>query len=145
VAVGVAAPAFAVSPCTPVITLGPGSCKCPGQSTTQEPWIYYLEFCITDANNCAQQNGATFTVTKVHTNEDLGSGANACFQGLPANGTVGSGGCTPVVRLTSTNSANHLDVTFTLGGQTFVTTNIPAPPNCSAVSGLERRCEPCTT
>ena len=147
VAVGVAAPAFAAS-CTPQITLGPGSCKCPGQSTKQEPWIYYLEFCITDANDCALSAGTRFTVTAVETNEDLGSGANNCFQGLPASGTVGTGGCTPVIRLTSTNSANHLDVTFTVGtgptAQTFTTRNIDAPPNCSDVSGLERRCEACT-
>src|SRR5688572_22739245 len=144
-AVAYAAPAFAAS-CTPQITLGPGSCKCPGHSQTNEPWVYYLVFCITDANDCAVSAGTPFTVTEVKSNPVtiLEDGGNDCYDGLAgATGTVGEGGCTPPIRFTSHSSANGLDVKFTLNGQPLETTGIPAPPNCSTVLGLETRCDAC--
>jgi hypothetical protein len=147
-AIAVSAPAFAASQvCEPEITLGPGSCKCPGQSQKNEPWIYYLEFCITDANNCDITNGTQFRIDSVKSNPQttLGNGANDCYPGIAgAVGTVGTGGCTPVVRFTSTNSAANLDVTFTIVGVgQFTTFDVPTPPDCSGVLGLETRCDAC--
>jgi hypothetical protein len=147
-AVGVAAPAFAAS-CEPTITFGSDSCKCPGQSS--EPWTYYLQFCITGSNRCGFPVGTPFTVTKVVTNKELADGHNQCFpiQLGQTAGTIG-GACTQTIRLTSTNSANLLDVTFIVNpgqpnAQTFTTFKIPAPPDCATISEIAaKRCDGCT-
>jgi hypothetical protein len=129
-----------------VITLGPGSCKCPGQSQADQPWVYFLEFCITDANACAATAGTAFTVTQVVSNSGVnlvgGPDGNCGYPGLPASGTVGTGGCTGIVRLTSTNSANFLDITFNVGGGASQTVRVAAPPDCSSL-GLATRCTTC--
>jgi hypothetical protein len=147
-AVGVATPAFAVSPCTPTLTLSGDSCKCPGQSEIDQPWAYFLRFCITDANACPETLGAAFTVTKVVSNSNIdllpGPPPNCGYAGLPVSGTVGSGGCTVFVRLLSSNSAHFLDVTFNVAGGPSQTVRLPAPPDCANVPGQETKCQECT-
>ena len=147
VAVSTAAPAFAASPCDPVLTLGPRSCKCPGQSQSSQPWVYFLVFCITSDDACGVQTGQEFSVTSVVSNSGVdllpGAGSNCGYAGLPVNGTVGDGGCTPVVRLESSNSAHFLDITYSVAGGPAQLVRVPAPPDCSSISGLETRCSEC--
>jgi len=147
-AVSVAAPAFAVSPCTPTLTFSGDSCKCPGQSQSQQPWTYFLRFCILDANACPENIGQSFTVTKVVSNSNIdllpGAAPNCGYAGLPVTGTVGSGGCTVFVRLLSSNSANFLDVTFHIGAGADQTVRLSAPPDCAGIPGQETKCTECT-
>lgn len=145
-AVAYAAPAFAASPCTVKLTLDLTSCKCPGNSDNVNSFVYFLKFCITDANSC----GATgpFTVTSVVSNsgsnlagETTGTPPNCGFPGLPISGTIGTGGCTAYVRLRGTesnNSAHFLDITYYLGTDT-------AHPLMTRVATDVRDCDPAIT
>ena len=58
VALAVAAPAYAASPCTPVFSFGAASCKCPGGSDPIK-FGYVLQFCFTVAAQCALPPGDT--------------------------------------------------------------------------------------
>jgi hypothetical protein len=123
-AVGVAAPAFAASKCTPEVTLSPLSCKCPGRSDVENEFVYYLKFCVTSENACGHPVGTKFKITKVvsNSNSNLVPDAppNCGFAGLGAEGTVGTGGCTPYVRLRGEdkrNSAHFLDITWNFEGE----------------------------
>jgi hypothetical protein len=142
-AVAVSAPAMAAS-CVPQISLDLGrSCKCPGQSSPGEEFVYYLAFCVT--NDCVVGSGAGGTFKVLEVAKDNGSvfpnRPNACF---PA--TIGAGSTpTPVnecttatYRFDSTNSGNFVLITFqvTVGGATTTyTQQLPSPPFCDCKNG----------
>ena len=58
VALAVAAPAYAASPCTPVPLTRGASCKCPGGSDRFK-FGYILQICVTVGNACALPPGVT--------------------------------------------------------------------------------------
>ena len=68
VALAVAAPAYAASPCTPVFSFGAASCKCPGGSDPIK-FGYVLQFCFTVAAQCAlPPGGTTATIIAIENN-----------------------------------------------------------------------------
>jgi hypothetical protein len=132
IALAVPAPAYAASPCIPVVTLGNLSCKCPGQSTG-DPWGYFLQFCASDAAGCDLPPGSTIEITGVFSNTGgpggtpLTPGAGVTF---PIEVPVG--GCTATTfEFSSDNSANFLFVTFEFNGVEQTSPNIPSPPDCT--------------
>ena len=132
VAVAAAAPAYAAS-CIPVITLGPTSCKCPGQSTG-DPWTYFLTFCV-DLTGCPPQDVQTFTISKVASKS---GGPGGTPLGTP-NGNpypiqvpiVNGKGCSTEVKFTSTNSANFLLISYSLNSGATQVAEVPSPPDCT--------------
>lgn len=130
VALAVPAPAYAASPCTPIISFGPTSCKCPGQSTG-DPWGYYLTICATDAAGCDLPPGTTITITGVNSNTGGPGGTPltpAMAGQVPFELEVGQ--CSSEMLWFSQNSANFLFVTYTYNGVSGRTPNIASPPNC---------------
>lgn len=128
VALAVPAPAYAASPCTPIITFGPTSCKCPGQSTG-DPWGFYLTICATDAAGCDLPPGTTITITGVWS---ITAGGTELTPGpgnvVPFELEVGQ--CSTERLWFGTNSGNFLYVTYEYNGVEGRTPNIPSPPDC---------------
>jgi len=132
IAIATPVPASAASPCTPVISFGGRSCKCPGQSTN-DPWGFRLQFCATLAPGCTVTPGSTIEITGVFSN----TGGPAGTPLTPGPGvnfpiSVPIGGCTELRSLFfGTNSGNFLFVTYTVNdGPTQISPNIPSPPDC---------------
>ncbi len=150
-AVAFAAPAFAAS-CDPVISFSPDSCKCPGQSTNTEEFVYYLKFCVADA--CTLNPGETFVVTDVQKSNgtQLDQAPNSCFPAtLPSSpqtvGAPGTPNCTTdIFRFVGVNSGNFLIVNFDTilnGVTTHHTAKVASPPKCADIN-QSQRCQPCT-
>ncbi len=118
VAVASAAPALAASPCL-TATFGGNSCKQPGSGNN---FGYRLVICFT--NNCT--SSVTITVTQVAANT-----GNAVV--LPVNQTItipaGQEVCLPdPVLYCSNSSANFINVSFTVQGQTGTQVlSVPSP------------------
>jgi hypothetical protein len=139
IAIAVPAPAYAASPCTPVITFSEDSCKCPGQSTN-DPWGFKLGFCTTVGAGCEVEPGSTLQITGVFSNTGGPQGTAltpSAGTSLPIN--VPIPGCTDAIyEFTGTNSGNFLFVTYTIdGGAPQTSPNIPSPPQCDEIG------EPC--
>ena len=124
VVVASAAPAMAAGASVCVTAeFGGNSCKQPGVG--QNNWGYRLEFCFT--NNCLVP--VTIQVISVQ-----GNSGSAPLQAVSI-GTItlqpGQHGCfTTLVDYCSKNSANFINVTFTVNGTTQVQA-VPSPPqNC---------------
>jgi hypothetical protein len=128
VALAVPAPAYAASPCTPIISFGPTSCKCPGQSTG-DPWGFYLNICATDAAGCDLPEGTTITITGVWSITAGGTElVPAPGNSVPFDLVVGS--CSGERLWFGTNSGNFLYVTYEYNGVSGQTPNIDSPPEC---------------
>lgn len=126
VAVATSAPAFAASCDT--FTFGPGSCKCPGQST-DDPFGYYLTICYTCPPGASGSDITINSVTKANGDALQQIRKNgACAPMLPA--TLKTGACTGQLFFTGTNSGNYLIINYTIDGKAS-TFKIPSPPNCS--------------
>jgi len=130
VALAVPAPAYAASPCVPTISLGPTSCKCPGQSTGS-PWTYFLTFCADIAPGCEVPPGTTLSITAVNSKSGGPGGTPlGTPNGSPYPILVPVGDCNNTeYEFTSTNSANFLLITFEYGGS-LMTVEVPSPPDC---------------
>jgi hypothetical protein len=120
VAIASQAPAFAASPCLEAAFSGT-SCKEPGQP---RDFTYRLSVCFT--NNCAAD--LTVNVLRYVSN----SGVTLDPQVLetivvPQGETV----CTNLNTFTSSNSANFIDVFFTLDGGAEQFIRLPSPPDCA--------------
>lgn len=129
IALAVPAPAYAASPCIPEITLGPTSCKCPGQSTG-DPWTYFLTFCVDEDNECPSEG--TISITNVLSKS---GGPNGTPLGTP-NGSpypivIPVGDCSAEFKFTSTNSANFLLIEFSFNGGPVSVVQVPSPPDCA--------------
>ena len=132
IALAVPAPAYAASPpCVPIITFGPTSCKCPGQSTG-DPWTYYLTFCASVGPDCEVEPGASLSITQVNSKTGGPGGTPlGTPDGNPYPIVVPIGGCNNTeFRFTSTNSANFLLITFEYQGSSTVF-EIASPPDCT--------------
>ena len=121
VVVASAAPAMAAGASVCVTaTFGGQSCKQPG--TGQNEWGYQLEFCFT--NNCLVP--VTIDVISVQ-----GNSGSAPLQPVDLPSITlqpGQTGCVPgTVDYCSKNSANFINVTFTVNGATNVQ-SVPSPP-----------------
>ncbi len=120
------APAYAASP--GCVTLGPDSCKYPGQSTN-DPWGYNLVIC----NTC----DIPITVTAVRKNTGplyTTPALNVIFEPedyAPAN-TIAPGECWELPVVYSSNSANFLEIDYNYasGGPTITIDKIESPPDC---------------
>ena len=131
VAAATAAPAFAVS--CETFTFGAGSCKCPGQSTT-DPWGYWLVLCYncppgTNPNATGQAtitgirntpNGAVLPVTQK---------PGAC---ATSYGTIPLNGCGEQIHLSGESSGNYLYIDYTVDGTEYQF-QIDSPPDCAPV------------
>jgi hypothetical protein len=141
-AVATAAPAFAAS-CVPQVSFDPSrSCKCPGQSSTGEEYVYYLAFCVNNACTTGTGSGGTFVVTNAV--KDNGGAfpqvPNQCFTAsLNTFPPTNVGSCTTdVYRFESDNSGNFVLVTFSVtvnGVTTQYTQKVPSPPFCDCKNG----------
>lgn len=137
IALAVPAPAYAASPCTPVISFGALSCKCPGQSTN-DPWGFKLQFCALVGAGCTPEPGSTIYIHGVFSNTG-GPNGTALTPGpntaLPI--AVPVGGCTTsVYEFFGTNSGNFLFVTYSVGSPNApiqTSQNIPSPPRCEDI------------
>jgi len=140
VAVATAAPAHAVvSACEPELSYGDQACKCPGNSSPTDPKTYYLQFCVSDAN-CQGGYGGTFEVTAVvkSNGTNLTAAPNPCYPDILPTAPAAVNSCsTEILRYTSTNSSNKLDVTVKVTNNvgvvsTFVITVDTPPRDCAA-------------
>lgn len=136
VAVASAAPMAAASPiCLPNIYLDQAlSCKCPGNSSPQNPKNYYLTICASDPECLPEDSDNFITITAVQN----GSGAYFTFW----NGSeyvsnfsiqVPLGGCVDgFVQFQAPSSAQWVVVTYMLNGEQHKTLPhaITAPPDC---------------
>ena len=142
-AVATSAPAFAAS-CVPQVSFDlDRSCKCPGQSSEGEEFVYYVAFCVDNA--CVDGgtgSGGTFTIIELA--KDNGSAfdnvPNACFPAVLADAepTNVNDCTTDIFRMDSTNSGTFVLVTFdvTVGGVTTrYTQQIQSPPFCECKNG----------
>ena len=115
VAIATAVPAFATSHlCEPIVTSGTGACKCPGQSSTGDPFTYYIQFCVNDSN-CSGNNNGYFSITGVVKTNGTSFTArpNACYPDVTPTLLTPLGTCsTQILRYTGTNAANNVDVTI---------------------------------
>jgi hypothetical protein len=131
IAIGSAAPAMAAT-CIPTITLGPRSCKCPGQANVL-PWTYFLEVCA-DGTACPQST-ATLVITEIISNSGV-----TVYTGPSDPITVGE--CV-VIQGSSSNSANFLDIYYTVNGVPAPSpTRVNAPPDCDDVQDAIGDCNP---
>jgi len=156
VAVATAAPAFAASRCTPVISLDADqSCRCTGNSTPGQEFTYFLKFCV--ASTCPIPTGGsnTFDIVSVKTNgagKVLTFNPDNCFPagGTPddpsdpgtTTGTLNDCSTNPVLRFNSESSGIKLDVTFTVNGETFMQ-EVISPNDCGTIQAIASRCEGC--
>jgi hypothetical protein len=128
IALAAPAPAYAAS-CIPVITFGPSSCKCPGQSTG-DPWGFYLTICASDPAGCDLE-GTEITITGV-VSKTGGPGGTPLVPGPgnPGEFTLEVGECSPEYLWYGDNSGNFLWVTYEINGVPGRTPDIASPPNC---------------
>lgn len=127
VVVASAAPAMAASPCL-TATFGGGSCKQPG--TGQNNFGFNLNICFT--NTCT--SSVTIVVTKVQGNAGS-SPVQVVNQTItvPVNQTV----CLPqMVVYCSANSANFINVFFTVNGGAEQSLSVPSPPQECATNPI---------
>ncbi|MBN8205325.1 hypothetical protein JF550_05080 [Microbacterium esteraromaticum] len=127
VAVASTVPTAAAS-CIPTISLGPGSCKCPGQSTNS-PWYYFLRVCA--GGTACPIGSLTITITKVVSNSGI-----TIWQGSEQ---VGVDGCV-IIQGSSSNSANFLDIYYSIDGDAQSPTRVNAPPDCDKTPDPIGRC-----
>lgn len=147
VAVAAAAPAFASSQdCDPIVTFGNDACKCPGNSSTLDSFTYYLQFCVNDSN-CSGSNAGTFRILGVvKTNgTNLAAAPNPCYPDTVPTAPTPLGTCsTQILRYTSTNSSNKLDVeieiTSNTGVKRTVVVEVATPPRDCAVTADCPKC-----
>jgi hypothetical protein len=140
--VAYAAPAFAAS-CVPQVSFDlDRSCKCPGQSSEGEEFVYYVAFCVN--NDCVVGSGSGGTFKIITLAKDNGSAfdnvPNACFPAVLANAApTNVNDCTTdVFRMDSTNSGTWVLVTFDVtvnGVTTRYTQQIQSPPFCECGNG----------
>ena len=132
VALAVAAPAYAASPCTPVPSLGGASCKCPGGSTGVK-FGYILQICVTVGNACAlPPGGLTATIHGIENNSGKPltplTGPGYPFT-VPVTVAPACGGS--VYLFDSESSASTRVITYTIGGGPQQIMEVPAPPDCA--------------
>ena len=134
VALAVAAPAYAASPCTPVPSFGGASCKCPGGSTNVK-FGYILQICVQVGNSCAlPPGGLTATITGIVNNSNKPLVPLAPVTAYPFNVPVtvapACGGI-PIL-FDSESSASSLIVSYRIGAGPVQTITLDAPPDCAA-------------
>ena len=129
VALAVAAPAYAASPCTPVFSFGAASCKCPGGSDPIK-FGYVLQFCFTVAAQCALPPGGTFArIVAIENNS--GKPLNPLNDPYPIDVpvTVAPNCSNVVVLFESSSSASTLIISYQINGAgPVLTQEVPAPP-----------------
>ncbi|GAA4374219.1 hypothetical protein [Agromyces bauzanensis] len=122
VAVTATAPLAAAS-CIPTAVLGPGSCKCPGQSTDL-PWHYFLKICA--GGTACPSGSAVLVITKVYTKAQ----SEVIWQGSEE---VATGECVTVEGFAD-NSGHFLEIEYHIKGTTeTLTAEVGAPPDCDKV------------
>jgi hypothetical protein len=131
VAVATAAPAFAAS--CETFTFGAGSCKCPGQSTT-DPWGYWLVLCYNcpPGSNANATGQATITGIRNTPNGELlpvTPKPGAC---ATTYGTIPLNGCGTQIHLTGESSGNYLYIDYKVNGTPYQF-RIDSPPDCAPV------------
>ena len=124
VAIAATAPLAAAS-CIPTVSLGPGSCKCPGQSQAL-PWHYYLKICAGGVS--CPESSAVLVITKVYTK------ANAQPRTLwTGSQEVATGECI-TIEGDANNSGNFLEIEYHIKGTTdTLTAEVASPPKCSDI------------
>lgn len=133
VAVAAAAPAFAVS--CETFSFGAGSCKCPGQSTT-DPYGYWLTLCYncppgTNANATGQATITAIRNTPNGTPLAVTPKPGACTTpGYPI--VIPLNGCSQQIHLNGQSSGNYLYIDYTVGGTSYQF-QIASPPDCAPV------------
>ena len=135
VAVGAATPAMAASQCQPTLTLAPGSCKCPGQSTNSS-WGYFIKVCALDGNSCGgtAEDPTQITITSIVSNSN-----QVVWSG---NATFNFPNCTDVLIGSSSNSANFLDIYYSVDDQPApAPVRVAAPPNCDDIDNALGDCD----
>ncbi|MEI5583938.1 MULTISPECIES: hypothetical protein [unclassified Agromyces] len=122
VAIAATTPLAAAS-CIPTVSLGPGSCKCPGQSTSL-PWNYFLRICA--GGVACPESSAVLVVTKVYTK------ANAQPRTIwEGSQEVATGDCI-VIEGAANNSGNFLIIEYKVKGtDTVLTQEVSSPPDCN--------------
>lgn len=125
VAVTATAPIAAAS-CIPTAVLGPGSCKCPGQSEDL-PWHYYLKICA--GGVACPESSAVLVITKVETK------ANAKPKTIwEGSETIATGDCV-TIEGNANNSGNFLIISYHIeGSNETLTTQVDSPPKCSDIT-----------
>jgi hypothetical protein len=134
VAIGVAAPAFAASASSPVITTAAKSCKCPGGGS---PWTFNLNVAITTPG----ADSYTIAITNFKVDE----GSNPTQTGVtylgPSTVVLPGGEGDPVLlRFRLTNSASTHTVSFTYTPTNTTTGETGAPVN---VTVTDVQFDPC--
>lgn len=129
IAVAATVPSAAAS-CVPVLSLGAGSCKCPGQSSQNLPWTYFLRVC--GGGVTCPDFGGQIVVTKIvsNSNVEVYTGPSAAFT---------AGDCI-LLQGSSTNSANFLDIYFTIDGEPAGYTRVDSPPDCDKTANPAGSC-----
>jgi len=134
IALAAPAPASAASPCTPVISFGGTSCKCPGSSTGVD-FGYILQFCVTLANQCAlPPGGLVATITNIVNNSGkpvvpVTPGVSYPIH-VPVTIAPNCGGA--AILFDSESSASSLVITYSIGGGPAQTAYVDAPPTCAS-------------
>jgi hypothetical protein len=128
IAVAATVPSAAAS-CVPVLSLGAGSCKCPGQSTG-DPFTYYLRVCGGGVT-CPDFAGE-IVVTKIVSNSGV-----QVYTGPSVGFTAGD--CI-LLTGTSSNSANFLEIYFTINGEDAGFTRVDSPPDCDKTANPAGTC-----
>lgn len=134
VAIGVAAPAFALSLRTSVVTDPGKSCKCPGGGS---PWTYNLNLAVTTPG----PDSYTLTISDFKV-DNLALVAPAVFVGPSVIPLAGGEGNPVLVRFRSTNSNSTHDISFTVTPTNTTTGEVGAsfPVSLPAV-----KFDPCKT
>ncbi|GGI46704.1 hypothetical protein BCL57_001103 [Agromyces flavus] len=131
VAIAATAPLAAAS-CIPTVTLGPGSCKCPGQSTDL-PWHYFLKICA--GGVACPESSAVLVITKVYTKAN--AQPRTIWQGSQE---VATGDCV-VVEGFANNSGNFLEIEYHVKGtDTTLTAEVASPPDCNKTQNALGTC-----
>lgn len=134
IALAATVPQAAASVCTPVITFGAGSCKCPGGSTGIK-FGYVLRLCATVGEGCAVTPGTTLTVTGIVNGSGKDVVPLAPFS-YPI--VIPIGQCsTDLIKFESTSSSQTLVISYTIGSAPQTPLQVPAPPDCA-----NGECEP---
>lgn len=129
VAVAATVPIASAS-CIPTISISQRSCKCPGKSSQNLPWHYYLEICA-GGTTCPLGNSVV-TITRIVTNSGV--------QIWTGSQTINSASGCVLIEGNSSNSANWLDIYFSVNGVPQGYSRESAPPDCDKVTNAIGTC-----